>query len=175
MGKIRGENFNLYLDSVVDVGRSISLALIHDSRKGVVGGNLVLHADRRIRDRGRAVAIDRNRVIQRHGARDSAVIIDLSARRSASSPEDNRVGIRISRRHAMREVELRRSERSCGVVPLVDFANVDPQLRVVEGGASVVEVGRKGSRSHAGEGQTGQEVQHREVQLRRPSAVRNTN
>jgi hypothetical protein len=155
----------LDFDGVVDVGARVGLAVSDDFGHCVVGGNFVAHANRSVRWRMHPASsvVDWDGIVEGYKSRHGRVVVDLCGNWRAAGPQDNGVGIRISRRHAMGEVEVRGRVCRPGIVALRQFGNGDSHSRVVEGGRAVVDVGSVGRKRCCCEGSQKEDVKHLDV------------
>lgn len=128
-------NNNSYLDSVVNIGRSVNSTLALYMRKVGRLGNLVLHTN------GSSTSSQIGTMtIKRCNARNSRVVIDIIKHGSNTSPQDDRVRVWISRSNAMSKVQLRGRVLCTGYIALVDFVERDTETRVVVRRTAVVQV-----------------------------------
>lgn len=136
-----------YLDSIVNVGRSVDGALaLHMGEVGSFG-NLVLHANRS------STGIQASTMtVQRRNARDSRVVIDIANHGSNTSPQNDRVRVRVTRSNAMGKVQLRGRVLSTRYIALVDLVKRNTETRVVVRRTAVVQVLGPARKSNGREG-----------------------
>jgi len=90
--------------------------------------------------------------VERCNARDGRVVVDIVKHGSNTSPQNDRVRVRVSRSNAMGKVQLRGRVLSARHIALVDLVERDTETRVVVRGTAVVQVLSPARKSDGREG-----------------------
>lgn len=86
------------------------------------------------------VFVNGDRIVEGHITGDGSIILDIVKHRCASSPEDHRLRIWVSRGHSMGEIELGGIQRGSPSIALVHLMDGYPETRMMVGWTAVVEV-----------------------------------
>jgi hypothetical protein len=136
-----------YLDSVVNIRRSVDSALALNMGKVGRLGNLVLNTNRS------STSIQAcTMTIQRCNARNSRVVIDIAKHGGNTSPQNDRVRVRVTRGNAVGKVQLRGRVLGTGHIALVDLVERDTETGVVVRRTAIVQVLRPARESNGREG-----------------------
>jgi len=141
--RLQAGGFNL--DSVVDVTAGVCTALAVHLCEILCLRDLVVHTHRGSRDSEVGTM-----TVQGYCAADSGVVVDIFVLRGYAGPKNHRVGVWITRGHAVGEVQLGRRELVRSVT-LVDLVESDTKTRVVFGRGTVVEVASPACRNTRGQ------------------------
>ena len=110
-------------------------------------GNLVLHTNRS----STSIQIGAM-TIQRRNARNSRIVIDVAKHGSNTSPQDDRVRVRVTRSNAMGKVQLRGRVLGTRHIALVDLVKRDTETGVMVRRTAVVQVLSPARESNGREG-----------------------
>lgn len=140
----RLETLRFNLNSVVNVAAGVCTAFAADVLEAFRLRDLVVHAHGSSRD-GEVGSV----VVQGHGTANGRVVVHSGILRRDARPQNDRVRVRIARRNAMCEVQLRSGELARRVA-LVDLMKRDTKTRVMLRRRAVVKVACPACRSNGG-------------------------
>jgi hypothetical protein len=125
---VRLQVLGLNLDSEVNVGTSVHLAMVHRLRAVLAVVDLVLHTDGRLGDLNVSVVVV---VVERYSSGDCDVRLVIVALGSYAGPEDDAVGVGVTGGDTVGEVQARGGITACWVVSLDHLVNRDTESRVM--------------------------------------------
>lgn len=124
-------------------------------------GNLVLHTNRS----STSIQVG-TMTVQRSNARNGRVVIDIAKHGSNTSPQDDRVRVRVSRSNAMGKIQLRCRVLSTRHIALVDLVKRDTETRVMIRRTAVVQVLSPARESNRREGQQRDDRTHHGLRVK---------